>query len=141
MKKILLLLVVVVVSLSCNKDDDNKNSNSNSLILGQWKLSHILVDPGDGSGVFQPVNSSKSIIFRSDGTILCNGTLCYMTVESDIATESTYSTVNKTITSDCADAPDTITYDIIDGELILYYQCIEACQAKYTRVPEEVILF
>jgi hypothetical protein len=139
MKKILLLLVVVVVTLSCNKDDDS--SNSNSLILGQWKLSHVLIDPGDGSGTFEPVESGKTLIFRQDNTVTCNGSLCYITQESDIITESTYSSSNRTITSDCNDAPDTITYDIIDGELILYYQCIEACQAKYTRVPEEVILF
>jgi hypothetical protein len=138
MKKILLLVILVAISFSCNKDDNN--SNTNSIIVGQWKLSHILSDPGDGTGTFQPVESGKTLIFRPDNIVTCNGSLCYMTVESDIATESTYSISNKTITSDCSDTPDVITYEIIDAELILNYPCDEGCKAKYTRIPEEIIL-
>lgn len=138
MKKILSLVVLIAITFSCNKDDNH--SNDSSIIVGEWKLSHVLMDPGDGSGTFQPVESGKILIFRSNNTVLCNGTLCYITHESDIATESTYSSSRRTITSDCSDAPDTITYEIIDAELILNYPCIEGCKAKYTRIPEETIL-
>lgn len=137
MKKILSLLILATIAFACNKDDNN---SSNGAIVGQWRLSQILVDPGDGSGTFQPVDSEKILIFREDSKVISSGTLCYITTESDIVMQSTYSASNKTITSDCSGAPTTITYDIVDGELILYYQCIEACQAKYTFVPQEVII-
>lgn len=137
MKKILFLLVLVTIAFACNKDDNN---SSNGVIVGQWRLSEILVDSGDGSGTFQPVESEKILIFTEESKVISSGTLCYINTVSDVVTESTYSASNKTITSECSGAPTTITYDIVDGELILYYQCTEACQAKYAFVPQEIII-
>lgn len=139
MKKFLSLVILVAIAFGCNKDDNNA-SNNNSIIVGTWKLSQVLMDSGDGSGEFEPVNSNKTLIFNSNNKVFCNGTLCYMTAESDVLTESRFSSANKTITSDCSDVPDNITYEIIDAELILNYSCVEGCKAKYTRVPEEIIL-
>jgi hypothetical protein len=48
MRKILMILCFVGIFISCNKHDDEKIPE----ILGKWRLSEILVDPGDGSGNF-----------------------------------------------------------------------------------------
>jgi hypothetical protein len=136
MKKILLLVTIGIVSMSCSNNDNNKANE----LLGQWQLSEVLSDPGDGSGTFQPVESEKILLFNNDNKVYCNGTLCYITAESDVVTISNYNSQSKTITSECTDTPNTVSYEIVNGELILNYQCIEGCKAKYRKLPEETIL-
>lgn len=136
MKKILLLAVAVLFAVSCESDDNNNSSNNT--VSGYWVLAEILIDPGDGSGTFQPVQSTKTLFFNTeDSTITANGSLCSIIADYGITSEGTYSETNKTISVDCGDDFTTLNYEIINGELILYYPCIEACQAKYTRMLED----
>ena len=37
--------------------------------LGTWRLIEVRADPGDGSGTFQPVISSKTVTFETNGTM------------------------------------------------------------------------
>ena len=58
--KNLALLMIILIVTSCSKNNDNTSSN---LLIGTWKLTELLADPGDGSGTFHMINSNKKLIF------------------------------------------------------------------------------
>lgn len=128
--KTLALLFIIVTAISCiNNDDDS----SNNLLLGTWKLTEVLADPGDGSGTFTAVNSNKNLQFNNNGTLSSNGAICDMSIGTTASSVGTYSTANYTITSsNCQN--NTIQYELNGDTLILIYPCIEPCKAKYSRV-------
>lgn len=129
-KKIITLAVIILTVISCTKNDDNTSSN---LLKGTWKLTEVLADPGDGSGTFNSVNSSKNLIISNGGNLSSNGAICDMSIETNVSSTGTYSEVNSTINS--ANCPNnTIKYELNGNTLILIYPCFEPCQAKYTRV-------
>jgi hypothetical protein len=52
MKKVFLLAALICYVTACKKDIQVKNSS----IIGKWKLSESLADPGVGSGTWQPAD-------------------------------------------------------------------------------------
>lgn len=131
MKKILFTLLTVGILYSCNKDDD---SNSDTELIGNWKLIEVLADPGDGSGTFNSVESTKIITFENNGTITSNGNLCDMSISSDNQTSGTYSKSEMTFNSPNCNNPDyDFTFEQNGNILIINYLCIELCQAKYIK--------
>jgi hypothetical protein len=130
MKKSILLLLLLNLLISCNKNDQELTPAS---LIGTWKLTEMLQDPGDGSGTFQPVNSSKKIVFINSDQVTSNGILCDMSINSDTFTTGSYSETTKTINpSDCQNL--TINFELNANSLILSYRCIEGCRAKYIKV-------
>jgi hypothetical protein len=128
--KILAFVVIVLLVISCSKNEDIPSSN---LLIGTWKLTEILADPGDGSGVFNSVNSNKNLIFSNGGNLSSNGTICDMSIEINQSSTGTYSEANTTINStNCPN--NTIKYELNGNTLILIYPYIELCKAKYIRV-------
>lgn len=127
MKKSILLLTILGSLFSCHKNEEELAPAS---LAGTWKLTEVLADIGDGKGTFQPVSSSKEIVFVSDGKLTSNGSICDMSVESNSSTTTTYSEATHTI--DCQNRP--VQYELNGNTLILTYFCIEGCQAKYTKV-------
>jgi len=129
MKKSILLLLLLSL-FSCNKNDQELAPAS---LVGTWKLTEMLEDPGDGSGTFKPVNSSKKITFINSNQLTSNGILCDMSINSDTFSTGSYSETTKTINpSDCQNL--TINYEVNANSLILSYRCIEGCKAKYIKV-------
>ena len=129
--KILALAVIILTLISCSKNDDDTSSN---LLIGTWKLTEMLIDPGNGSGTFNSVNSNKNLIFSNGGNLSSNGAICDMSIETNVGSTGTYSEVNSTINS-TACPNNTIKYELKGNTLILtYYRCFEPCRAKYTRV-------
>ena len=128
--KNLTLAMFISTVISCSKTEDITSSN---LLKGTWKLTEVLADPGDGSGTFNSVNSTKNLIFSNSGNLSSNGAICDMSIETNLSSTGTYSEVNSTINStNCPN--NTIKYELNGNTLILIYPCIEACKAKYTRV-------
>jgi len=126
MKNFILYLIIIGSLSSCNKSNDNINSG----LVGQYKLIEVLADPGDGSGIFQSVSSDKKIEFHSDETVTSNGELCNMGIESNSATNGTYSLVDSTINStNC----NNLKFELKGNELIINYPCIEPCRAKFIK--------
>lgn len=136
MKKIFLFLLVAAIFTSCNNDDDTPAPQEVSLI-GNWKLIEFLADPGDGSGTFEAIESDKTLNFNSNGEITSNYSLCNMLViVSPQDSSGTYSTTTGVIdVPSCVNnSPLTINFEISnEGDLILYYPCIEACSEKYVK--------
>lgn len=129
-KSILLLSALFIVFSSCKKEDDVIVIGDHVRSSDTYLLTEILADPGDGSGTFQPVESNKYIKFHSDSTVTSNGELCRMSIETNMPTTGTYSMADSTISSaDCND----FHFELNGNELIVYYQCIEACQAKFLK--------
>jgi hypothetical protein len=56
--KVILSSIAVMAFLSaCNTENQNEG------LVSKWHLIEQLMDPGDGSGTFQPVTSDKTISF------------------------------------------------------------------------------
>ena len=129
MKKQILFLMVIGLLFSCSNDDPN---NSETELLGNWKLFEVLVDPGDGSGTFQPVESNKTIEFKNDGTISTNNSLCDPYSDEMI---SSGSFSNNTITTNCQN-PNiaTISFELQNQYLILNFISNEGYSQKFQKI-------
>lgn len=125
--------MVIGLFISCSKDDDENNVENDTLI-GKWELVENLSDPGDGSGVFEVVESDKTIEFFADSTVVSNGSLCYNNIEADGESSGTY-TETEISSDDCESVGIPISFEWMDDTLIISYPCFEACQAKYSKVP------
>ena len=127
--RIFLLITIFGINLNaCNEAEEPE-------LINEWKLIEQLMDPGDGSGTFQPVISDKTIEFFSDGTVTSNGNLCTMSSASGTGSSGTYDGTEMIITADnCGVAIFEIRYELSGENLILSYPCIEACREKYEAV-------
>ncbi len=133
MKKLMLFFSILLLCIAaCTNDDDN---TSNPDLLGKWKLVAQLVDPGDGSGTFQPIESDLELEFLEEGLVkVSNGNLCSLAIDSDGNSTESYSTVENTIDVTCNN-PIPISFEIKEASLLLYYSCIEACAQRYHKLP------
>ena len=132
--KLNLLFVLIglsVLSSSCDKYTCGFSQG----IVGEWKLVEELMDPGDGSGTFQPVSSNKKIEFFGNGTFEANGEMCVMANQSSSTNSGTYDSSTETLSPDncMSTQPLGITYELSADTLILYYPCFEGCAQKYYR--------
>jgi hypothetical protein len=125
---ILLVSVSALCITSCKKENPPE-------LTTEWKLIEQLMDPGDGSGTFQPVTSDKTIEFFNDGTVTSNGDLCTMSSLSGTGSSGTYDETEMIVTADnCGIATFEIRYELSGDYLILSYPCIEPCREKYEAI-------
>lgn len=139
MKKVFILSMVSIILFSCDKtcnvtDVDQTIPKIN--LIGNWRLIEVLNDPGDGSGVFRPVDSEKTITFYTDGIVGSNGSLCGIQMESAPPSNGTYSISDSTITAFNCYGNDSLRFrfNIVDSKLIISYVCVEECPAKLMKV-------
>ena len=126
-----LFFISGLILTACNKGPHTVDNG----IVGEWKLTEQLMDPGDGSGVFTNVNSNKVIIFDSNGSFYCNGSICFPDTSTANASSGTYDTISQTLSGlNCGIVPFDITYEMSNGDLIINYPCIEACREKFVKI-------
>ena len=126
MKVSFAILVIISFLTSCKKNDRDS-------LTGTWLLKEVLMDPGNGSGVFTAVGSDKNLVFNTNGNVNSNGVICDMSIESNTSTAGTYSEIDSTIIS--TTCPNLILkYEVSGDTLILIYPYIEPCKAKYIKV-------
>jgi hypothetical protein len=126
MKVSFAILVIISFLASCKKNDRDS-------LTGTWLLKEVLMDPGNGSGVFTAVSSDKNLVFNTNGNVNSNGVICDMSIESNTSTAGTYSEIDSTIIS--TTCPNLILkYEVSGDTLILIYPCFEPCKAKYIKV-------
>ena len=131
MKKIAVFLLFAGILISCKKHTD---TNAPVSLTGKWKLAEILSDPGDGSGTFHAVSSEKILEFRTDGTLVSNGSICDLSLETNAGSTGTYSLADSTLSSAaCSDPGFKIRFVISGSFMTISYPCIEACAAKYVK--------
>jgi hypothetical protein len=128
MKILSIILLVSTYLLSCSS---TKQTN----ILGTWKLTEQRLDIGDGNSTFTKIKSGKTLTFLANGTITSNGAICFMTKTPEVETTGVYDTLSKTLTSkDCPETALKIRYELLDGNLIISYPCMEPCQQKFVKL-------
>ncbi len=130
MKPTIFLILSLLILLSC-KDEEVVSPD----LIGTWRLTEVLADPGDGSGIFNPVDSDKTITFLVDERVQSNATLCNFSTRPEAPGEGFYSLQDSTITPTCPDQEfeSNIWFKLEGSNLILTYQCIEACAEKYVK--------
>jgi hypothetical protein len=136
-----IVLILMTVSLFNCTSDNSSPKVMNTALLGKWKLMAQLVDPGDGSGVFNSVTSDRVVEFFNNGTVTANGELCYMSIEVGNNHSGTFMEVSGSTFSDgeitpndCSNPQTKVFYKIEDENLILWYQCIEGCGQKFKKL-------
>lgn len=139
MKSALLIFLTLffIGTISC-KNDDNKNPVQNKGLVGKWKLTAVLFDPGDGSGKFRTVSEAESgtVEFKANGDF----SEIKGPIYSSVNPYNTYKILDDTrIELSIKDKPSmkTIWYysNLSSTSLTLGYGCIEACSGKYAAVP------
>ncbi len=124
MKRLILCILLLSSLLACKKNEQETE------LVGKYKLSEVLSDPGDGSGTFQPVNSNKTIEFFENSTIEAVGAVCSLNAEDETEVSGTYSLIDSVIhTTSCT----TLGFELNCNELIICIPCIEPCKVKYIR--------
>ncbi|MFK8044736.1 MAG: hypothetical protein AB8B72_04535 [Crocinitomicaceae bacterium] len=126
MKTIFFSLAILATLVSCNKEDIE------SQIIGKYELVELLLDPGDGSGVFESTSISKTLELKSNGDFVSTGDICSVADSNSFTYEGTYSVADTTIYADSCNFD--LTFSFNNDELIIYYPCIEACKAKYRKI-------
>ncbi len=134
-RKLLITCLISYILLSCSSDDSNYKTTE---LTGKWKLTEAYIDPGDGSGEFQKVESKKIIEFKKNKRISSNVSLCINSMNWDEPDLGTYeynvdekSQISGIITpSSC----NSYHFEIKNSELYIYYLCIEGCGEKYIKI-------
>ena len=132
LKNALVALAVSVLMINCSDDDPRPEDVS---LVGEWKLREILMDPGDGSGEFQKVDSDKIIEFFENGNVESNGNLCNGGITTGRPSSGIYKVPDSILELDNCEREFRMTrFRLEDGDLILSYPCIEPCEEKYIKL-------
>ena len=137
MRTISLVLVLTVLFFSCKKDENRLDTlRSDNGFIGEWKLTAVSFDIGNGQGAFKSVKSDKTIEFHPDGTLTSNGSIYNITsIESNSPSNGTYSLIDSTIyASDFPINSFPNRFKKEGGTLVIYFGgCIEPCKAKFLK--------
>lgn len=133
MKQFIIALAAIASLTSCSDDDKSKTNEINAPVIGEWHLIEVLADPGDGSGTFNPVESSKTVTFKSNGEVTSNMGICFSTDGTPSTTPATFNPDDQTITTDCKVGSYPVSYEITNSQLILHYISIEGYSEKYDK--------
>ena len=133
MKKSFLLCIIIGVLSSCEEDENPINSSEPELV-SQWELVEVYADPGSGQGSFEPVNSDKTISLFDNGTLISNGDICSMATEANSQTSGIYTLADSTFNSQDCNNNHNYQFKLNGDTMVIYYPCIEPCQAKYKKV-------
>ncbi len=134
MNKTILIVLITTTFYSCTQEEDIFSKNTE--LICKWNLIEQLVDPGDGSGTFQPIDSERTIEFFKNGKVVSNGSFCSMSSNSGQKSYGVFNDNKEIITpkEDCNSSEYKIYYKLIDGYLHLSYQCIEGCAQKFEKI-------
>jgi hypothetical protein len=129
MKKLLLCFFIFTLCTTCTK----KKKVS---LVGKWKLTHALVNSGNGKGIFQKATQKKIIEFFDDGTLKTNISYCPMDNDKTIGISGTYDMGYAKLIIPCASIESKINFEVNNSTLIIDYptQCMEPCKEKYVKI-------
>lgn len=138
MKRCSLIFAVIFTVLFCSCKKSDEISTDPLELVGQWKLTEVYADIGDGTGKFRKIEGKKILEFTKEGQVKStNGDLCSINSYSS-ANESSnfeikemYGGLNKIVLEKCE---TEMSFEIKADELTLYYNCFEGCGEKFKRV-------
>ena len=120
--QLLSLLIAVLTFSSCGKEEESSG------LLGTWELKEIYISQG-GVGDWELINTDKEVTFDAQGNYTSNGDMCGLSTASDIGSEGRW--LANDVVLNFENCPDELSYEIISGELIIHFECIEQCSHKY----------
>ncbi len=127
MKYFITILSLILINIfACTKSSDTNQPENNASIIGKWKQTEFLLDPGDGSGTWMPETNDYFIQFNSDSTYENSGITTGDIIRFSLPTDSTITFIYPNATS-------TIRYEIQGTKLTLTGGCIEPCGSKYIK--------
>ena len=137
MKKHLVLFILTLSILACDVTDPLFDPFTPEL-LGEWELSAVLADPGDGSGTYNPVDSDKTIEFFEEGYFEASQNMCTSGDSGEPSNVGTYSLADSSLTvTNCSYGASQealkLYFSIEEGDLYISFPCIEPCGEKYVR--------
>lgn len=138
MKKGIFLLTITSFCISACSDDSCMPPTG---IVDNWQLTEVFMDPGDGSGTFQPTDQVLVIAFNADGTINATDGVCSLLgsgSESDAL--GTYNQeLSEIYISNCGDfsGEETLKYELEGNTLIVNRLCRERCAQRFERIMED----
>jgi hypothetical protein len=123
MKNFILVAAVLCSLVACKKA---VTQFSNSSIVGKWKLSEYLADPGDGSGTWHSAASldPSYLEFKEDGTLSVSPYSVYSCDHFQVTSDSTIIFFRGSEKFDR-------WYHFSKTLLTLSGGCIEACGGRY----------
>jgi hypothetical protein len=127
MKKLFLFATVLFSVAACERTTPVGNNS----LIGKWKLSESLADPGDGSGTWQladPLHPSH-LEFKNDGTLSFSPYDIYNSDRYQVTSDSTMVFFR-------GSESFNMRYNFSKTILSLYAPCIEACGSRYTAVQQ-----
>ena len=122
-------LLLPLLALACEKEEVVPAS-----ALSTWELSEIYIDPGDGSGDFEPTDFARTLSFFPDSTYRASTPLCAVGTGEGRSATGRYFPADSTLeVADCS-MERLLTYAIDGTELTVTYFCDEGCAERYVRV-------
>jgi len=126
MRKLLLSGILMLSIMACRKRSATVENES---IVGKWKLTESLADPGDGSGKWQPADPAHPsfIEFKADGSLSDTPVSPYAASRYKVTSDSTLLFYR---------AADTLQerYHFEKTRLTIIPPCYEACGLHYVAV-------
>ena len=126
MKKVIFLAAALFFVAACKKATTRSVHDG---IVGKWKVSEYLADPGDGSGTWQPANPSNPMYleFKSNGMLVANPSGGNNFDHYELTSDSTliFSGGNQNAQR---------WYRLSDTSLTITGGCFEACGTRYIPV-------
>ncbi len=131
LKNSLIGLALFILVIGCSDDPEPEVVP----LAGQWQLKEVLIDPGNGSGEFQEVDSDKIIEFFSNGKVESNGNLCNGGITTSRPSSGIYKVPDSILEiENCQQDVLKTRFRVQDRNLILSYPCIEPCEEKYVKL-------
>lgn len=129
--KLLAILAILIIAACSKENNEIIDVLANpEVLVGKWKLSETLSDPGDGSGKWTKASGKSSYIeFKANGELGSYGDYQTYAVKDSSILKFTEADGLKY---------QNYSYELKDGKLSMSpagpIWCIEACGARYIKV-------
>lgn len=129
MKAYVILFFISIAVFACSKDNAEEEEYGPGSLIGIWKEYEAYMDPGDGSGTFQPVNGI---------TLTINSDRTYTTSPNHYAWGGSgriqlYNDSTVQFVRSASDPLFYATFRFKADKMEVYYMCIEGCGSKFKR--------
>ncbi|MDB5024733.1 MAG: hypothetical protein JWP78_2488 [Mucilaginibacter sp.] len=118
-------IAIILFAAACGKE----NIKGNSTLTGKWKLVESLMDPGNGSGKWMPVQTGTEVQFYANGTLSGTEFPSYVSYNIKDSVTLAFVQANKTIQN----YRYKISHDTLSLSPAGPMRCIEACGVRFKK--------
>jgi hypothetical protein len=123
----ILLAIAITLTISCKRSAAPQNGMYP--LQGKWKYTEYFMDPGNGSGTWQPAPQGQaSIEFRADGTLASDAGIFSNYTRYEVQNSS-----SMVLTAPPSNNTFSLRFTITGSTLELNPQCFEGCGFRFIR--------